>query len=257
MTCPKCGGTLHPVDDVAVCDKCSYSEPNLLSTVLPEKIVFTSTPTSIGGNKFVTRRGKEQMLVSSVHHQRHAPCGVLVQCTKDEERIPFRVTVTPVDSRWIPRRDIMPFDCFIDLGLEPYIENDRDREMFKQALQYDTFLEVFINWFEKCNLGYSAVGEPRKFLPLFLTFEQYEKAREIWSHGTMDEWATHPYRVLESVIAFNNDWIDMQGEQVKCGKNTYMQFAAKYGHEIPRDARGPLRLDCVLRAYNQLLNVRV
>lgn len=208
-------------------------------------------------NKFVMKHGVPKMLISSVHHQRHAPCAVLIQSTKDEEKIPFRITVTPCDSRWLPRRDVMPFDAYIDLGLEPYLPNERDKELFKQALAYDTFLDVFFNWVEKCNLGFSAVGEPRKFLPLFMTFDQYDKAKEVWSHGVLDDWATHPFRVLESIIAFNNDWVDMQGEQVKCGKNTYMQFAAKYGHEIHRDARGPLRLDCVLRAYNKLLLTRL
>jgi len=190
----------------------------------------------------IRRKGRVVTLASAVHHQRHAPCLVLIQC--DKQDVPFRLTVLPVNNAYEPRRDVLPFDVFIDLGAVP--SNEQDRNMLMQGYGLEAVFDLFTDWFEKCGLGVSAINEPRKFLPLYTTMEQYEVMKQLH----LDEFFTKPIRVMESIMAFSNDVAWMQGKEVKFGKDSYTQFAVKCRHEIARNDRGPLRLDKLARAYN-------
>ena len=196
----------------------------------------------------IIRKGRIVTLASAVHHQRHAPCLLLTQC--DKRNIPFRFTVLPVDNMYIPRRDIMPFDMFLDLGATP--SNEGDRNMLMQGFDLESLFELFSDWFEKCGLGVSAIQEPRKFLPMYTTMDQYEVFKQLH----LDEFFTRPIRVMESIMAFTNDVSWAQGKYVEFGKDSYTQFAVKCRHEISRSDRGALRLDKLARAYNYHLLMR-
>ena len=196
----------------------------------------------------IIRNGRIVTLASAVHHQRHAPCLLLIQC--DKRDVPFRFTVLPVDNMYIPRRDIMPFDVFVDLGAIP--SNEQDRQMLLQGYDLESLYDLFSDWFEKCGLGVSAIQEPRLFLPMYTTMAQYESAKLLH----LDEFFTHPIRVMESIMAFTNDVSWAQGKDVQFGKSSYTQFATKCRHEIDRTDRGALRLDKLARAYNYHLLTR-
>ena len=256
--CPNCAdGTVTISEDGYACDSCDFSSKNADSVTIKDEAFFVAGVKTDIGTGNMPYIGAPKVYSSAVHFQRHSACYVEIGCTKDDDKTPYRVTVAQCDSRWLLRRDVNVFDCFVDLGLEPNIVNERERGMFERhALSYSTFLDVFDDWVAKCNLGMSAVQAERKFLPMYMTFEQFEKAKEVWSHGILEEWAVHPYRVLESIIASNNDRLDMQARKVECGKNTVSQFCAKYGFVIPRGASGPLRLDSIAKAYNAYLLTR-
>ena len=196
----------------------------------------------------IIRKGRIVTLASAVHHQRHAPCLVYVQC--DKKDTPFRLTILPVDNVYLPRRDVIPFDVFIDLGATP--SNEGDRAMLLQSFGLEEMYGLFEDWFEKCELGESAIREPRKFLPMFTTMAQYEAFKQMH----LDEFFTHPIRVMESIMAFTNDVSWAQGKDVQFGKDSYTQFAVKCRYEISRADRGPLRLDKLARAYNYHLLTR-
>jgi len=198
----------------------------------------------------IVRKGRVVVLSSAVHHQRHAPCLVLVQV--DKQNIPFRLTVTPVDNAFLPRRDVLPFDMFINLGgANPGSDADR-AALVAAGYSLEDLYELFSDWFEKCSLGVSAIQEPRLFLPMYTTMAQYESMKELH----IDEFFTHPIRVMESIMAFTNDVSWMQGKEVEFGKDSYTQFAVKCRHEIDRSDKGPLRLDKLARAYNYHLLTR-
>lgn len=201
----------------------------------------------------IIRNGQVVTLTSATHHQRHAPCIVLIQTDKND--IPFRVTVTPLNHEFLPRRDILPFDMVVDFGVAYDIKSEDDRPQMKNAFSYSNFLELFDIWVDKCHLGHSSIGEERKFLPIFLNIEQFCLAKDVvWSHGILEDWTSKPYRILESIIAHTNDRVYMKGDLPKMGKNTYSQFSAKMGFRIPASAKGPLRLDYVARAYHKLIS---
>lgn len=196
----------------------------------------------------IIRKHRVVTLTSAVHHQRHSPCLLMIQC--DKQGTPFRLTVLPVLNDYLPRRDVMPFDIFVDLGATP--SNENDRKMLLQGYGLESLFDLFTDWFEKCGLGVSAIQEPRKFLPLFTTMEQYEVFKQLH----LDEFFTHPIRVMESIMAFTNDVSWMQGKDVEFGKDSYTQFAAKCRHEIGKSERGPVRLDKLARAYHYHLLTR-
>lgn len=199
------------------------------------------------GNQII-RKGRIVTLASAVHHQRHSPCLVLVQC--DKQNVPFRLTVLPVDNMYLPRRDVLPFDIFIDLGATP--SNELDRDMLLQGYGLGSVFDLFEDWFAKCELGVSAFEEPRLFLPLFTTMDQYE----VFKKMHIGEFFTGPIRVMESIMAFTNDVSWAQGKDVQFGKDSYTQFATKCRHEIARSDSGALRLDKLARAYNYHLLTR-
>lgn len=190
----------------------------------------------------VVRSGRIVTLASAVHHQRHSPCLVFIQC--DKEDVPFRLTVLPVDNMYLPRRDVMPFDMFLDMGATP--SNEQDRNMLSQGFDLGGLYDLFSDWFSKCELGVSAFEEPRLFLPLYTTIEQYEIMKTLH----IGEFFTKPVRTMESIMAFTNDVSWAQGKDVQFGKDSYTQFATKCRHEISRLDSGPIRLDKLARAYN-------
>ena len=196
----------------------------------------------------IVRNGRIVTLASAVHHQRHSPCLVMIQC--DKQGVPFRLTVLPVNHEYIPRRDVMPFDCFLDLGATP--SNEGDRQQLVHGYDLMTVFDLFTDWFEKCGLGVSAINEPRKFLPMFTDMQQYEVFKQLH----LDEFFTHPIRIMESIMAFTNDVSWVQGKDVQFGKSSYTQFAVKCRHEIDRNEQGPIRLDKLARAYNYHLLTR-
>lgn len=196
----------------------------------------------------IIRCGRIVTLASAVHHQRHSPCLVLIQC--DTSGVPFRLTVLPVNHEYIPRRDVMPFDCYIGLGAVP--SNEGDRAAMANAFGLESMFDLFEQWVEKCELGVSAIQEPRKFLPMYTDFQQYEVMKELH----LGEFFTNPIRIMESIMAFTNDVSWAQGKDVQFGKDSYTQFAVKCRHEIARSDRGPLRLDKLARAYHYHLLTR-
>lgn len=197
----------------------------------------------------IVRKGRIITLVSAVHHQRHAPCLVLIEA--DKQGIPFRFTCLPVNNVFEPRRDILPFDAFLDLGGRP--SNEQSRQMLAvSAFSVAGLFDLFEDWFEKCNLGASAIGEPRLFLPMYIDIEQYEMMKAMH----LDEFFTRPVRILESIMAFTNDVSWAQNKPVEFGKDSYTQFATKCRQELSKGERGPLRLHKLALAYNYHLLVR-
>jgi len=196
----------------------------------------------------IVRKGRVITLTSATHHQRHSPCMILIQT--DKHNRPFRFTCLPVNHSYEPRRDVLPFDCFLDLGAMP--NSDSDRALMSQAFGLENFFDMFENWFEKCDLGVSAIQEPRKFLPMYIDLNQYELMKQLH----ISEFFTKPVRFIETIMAFSNDVDWVQNKDVRFGKNSYTQFATKCRNEMERDDRGPLRLDKLAKAYHYHLLTR-
>ena len=200
----------------------------------------------------IIRKGRAVTLTSAVHHNRNSPCYILIHCQK---KVPVRVTVTPADHEYLPRRDVMPFDAWIDFGILPLSEDkegfDASRPPMSDWYNREKFLDIFDSWVDRCDLGVSACGVPRRFLPVFCTTHQYQLAKfVVWPKGTLDLWSTAPHRVIETVIAYENDRAWMRGQNPIFTKNTVSQWATKMGFPKDGPLHGPLELDRYAKAYN-------
>jgi hypothetical protein len=209
----------------------------------------------------ILRNGRVVTLTSAVHHNRNSPCLIHIHTHRHPEtkvHIPVRVTVLPVDHMYLPRRDVFPFDMWVDFGILPLRDKQDISDAFNppmsQWFSRENFNDIFHSWIEKCGLGASAIGVERKFLPMFCTTQQFQLAKfVVWPKGSLDIWSTAPHRVLEGIIAYENDRSWARGVNPIFTKNTVSQFASKMGFPPQGPKHGPLELDRYARAYNALL----
>lgn len=192
----------------------------------------------------------EQDRLSMQHFQRNQ-LAVVNFTLERGTRYPCRVTVLPSTSSLTPNKKIMPLDLFVDFG-HPYRDSTFLKFENSQGLSDVMFFKVFDRWIKSCGLGVSSNGSERAFLPLFTSVEQYVLAREIWGASLLD-WTLPTVRLMDSVIAYENDIRAKAGYLAKFGKNTWRQAAAKCGNEVPRSVEGAQLCLYILDTYKRLV----
>ncbi len=186
---------------------------------------------------------------SMVHWQRHS-CAV-IRMGVDKHGVAYRLSVLPVDSKYDPRTDVLPFDVFFDLGAKP--RRAMEQESMKTAIGYSAALNLFDKWFDECKLGVSKFERKNLFIPIFESVEQMNLARNFWSHGIYDEFFTPLPRITELAIATHNDACGMQAKYIEFGKNTTSQCASRLGLNWEKDNTGLIRCVILAQTYKALI----